>query len=142
MNKTKGEKKMKRRILALTIIISALANVAIGRDSYAKLNPTLVTKYHKARCTDKNQSLYFVIRETDGKLDGGFMYFENLQVATLTATNAGTGVIRAKINGNTINGKTVDIGFEIHKSGGIMVANYTPGSVKRIKICTADYKYE
>ena len=127
---------MKRSILVLTIIVSLLAIATVGASGDAKANPA-TTKHYKVRCTDNNQSLYFVIRETDGNLNGGFMYVENMQVATVTATNAGTGVIRVKVNGNTVN-----IGFEIHKSGAILVASYVPGNVKRMKICTADYKYE
>ncbi|MBA2732101.1 MAG: hypothetical protein H0U54_04325 [Acidobacteria bacterium] len=127
---------MKRSILVLTIIVGLLAMAAISVSGGAKASPP-VTKHYKVRCTDNNQSLYFVIRETDGTLNGGFMYVENMQVATVTAAYAGTGVIRAKVNGNT-----VAIGFELHKTGAILVASYVPGNVKRVKICTADYKYE
>ncbi len=121
---------MKRILIVIGILL-------IGVSAAVETQAQTERKTYQARCTDNNTSLYLLIYEKDGKLDGGFMYVENMQVATLTATNAGTGVIRAKVDGNTAN-----VGFEIHKSGSIMVGNYTTGVNKRVKICTASYKYQ
>lgn len=119
------------------ILLIAIAILTVGGLAAVESQAQTARKTYQARCTDRNQSLYLLIYEQDGKLDGGFMYVENMQVAKLTATNAGTGVIRAKVDGNTAN-----VGFEIHKSGAILVANYTPGSVKRVEVCKAGYKYQ
>ena len=128
---------MRRNILLISVMATAMVFFAAATVDHAKTEP--VTKTYQVRCTNANQSLYFVIYEQNGQLNGGHLYVENMQVATLTATNAGTGVIRAKVNGNTAN-----VGFEIHKPpmNKVLVANYTPGSEKRVEVCQCSYKYQ
>src|SRR2546423_1543046 len=113
--------------------ISVLALVAFGAISYALTIP--VTKTHQYRCQDRNQSLYFVVYEVDGKLNVGQMYVENMQVADLTVEQAGTDVIKAKVNGNNAN-----VAFQLFKSGKIMVANYQTNN--RVEVCKASYAYK
>jgi hypothetical protein len=120
----------KRFLLSLDLVI---ALVALGAISYAVTKP--VTKTHQYRCTDRNQSLYFVVYETNGKLSNGQMYVENMQVANLTVEQAGTDVIKAKVNGNSAN-----VAFQLFKSGKVMVANYQTNN--RVEVCQASYEYK
>ena len=92
---------MKMKFLTRTILALALA--AVGVVSYALATSKPVQKTHQYRCTDRNQSLYFLVYEVDGKLDRGLMYVENMQVANMTVEQAGTDVIKAKVNGNAAN---------------------------------------
>jgi hypothetical protein len=120
----------KRFLLSLSL---ALALVALCAISYAETKPAMMT--HQYRCQDRNQSLYFVVYEVDGKLSNGQMYVENMQVANLTVEQAGSDVIKAKVNGNSAN-----VAFQLFKSGKIMVANYQTNN--RVEICKASYAYK
>lgn len=127
---------MKRIFPAKTIMAAMLALVALGAVTLAgAVSHKPVTKTHQFRCTDRNPSLYFVVYEVDGNLDRGQMYVENMQVADMTVENAGTNVIKAKVNGNA-----ADVAFQLHKDGKVMVANYQVN--KRVPVCTASYKYQ
>jgi hypothetical protein len=123
---------MKRVMLIASVAAAALLVAAIA---YGAASPQ--TKTHQFRCTDRNTSLYFIVYESGGKLNGGHMYVENMQVGVLTAENAGTNVIKASVVGNT----AANIAFQLHKSGSVMVANYgsSPG---RVEVCKASYKYQ
>jgi hypothetical protein len=60
---------MKKRILSgsmLFIMLAAGTIVTISRGAITR--PPLVTKTHQFRCTDKNQSLYFLVYEVNGNL--------------------------------------------------------------------------
>ncbi|HKG13525.1 MAG TPA: hypothetical protein VKB12_09295 [Pyrinomonadaceae bacterium] len=123
---------MKRAILIASIAAAALTLAALAHGAAAPQ-----TKTHQFRCTDRNTSLYFLVYERGGNLDGGHMYVENMQVGVLSAENAGTNVIKASVVGNT----ATNIAFQLHKSGSVMVANYGT-SPKRVEICKASYKYQ
>lgn len=124
---------MKRAILIVSVAATALALAALAHGAASPQRKT-----HQFRCTDRNTSLYFVIYESGGNLDGGHMYVENMQVGVLSAENAGTNVIKASVVGNTAN----NIAFQLHKSpGSVMVANYG-NSPKRVEVCKASYKYQ
>src|SRR5215204_487905 len=122
---------MKRVALIVSVGVAALLLAVLA---YGAAAPQMKT--HQFRCTDKNTSLYFVVYERGGNLSGGHMYVENMQVGVLAPENAGTGVIKASVVGNT----AANIAFQLHKSGSVMVANYgaTP---KRVEVCKATYKY-
>jgi len=124
---------MKRKLALGNVIVVALA--ALTTFGYTIKSPA--TKTHQYRCTDRNQSLYFVVYETNGALSGGHMYVENMQVGVLKTEQAGTGVIKASVVGNT----ATNIAFQLHKSGMVMVANYGP-SPSRVEVCKASYKYQ
>jgi hypothetical protein len=123
---------MKRVVLIASVAAAALMLAAIA---YGAATPQMKT--YQFRCTDRNTSLYFVVYESGGKLNGGHMYVENMQVGVLTAENAGTGVIKASVVGNT----AANIAFQLHKSGSVMVANYG-SSPSRVEVCKASYKYQ
>src|SRR3712207_8370451 len=89
---------MKRAILIASVAAAALALAALA---YGAAAPQ--TKTHQFRCTDKNTSLYFLVYERGGKLDGGHMYGQNKQVGVLTAQRAGTGGIKGRVPGNNAN---------------------------------------
>jgi hypothetical protein len=120
----------KRFLLSLSL---AVALIALGMISYAVTKP--VTKTHQYRCTDRNQSLYFVVYEVNGQLNNGQMYVENMQVADLTVEQAGSDVIKAKVNGNSAN-----VAFQLFKTGKILVANYQTNN--RVEVCKASYAYK
>jgi hypothetical protein len=124
---------MKRLILVASAAASAALLVAA--IAYGAASPQ--TKTHQFRCTDKNTSLYFLVYERGGKLDGGHMYIENMQVGVLTAEWAGTGVINAKLAGNTAN----NISLHLHRAAKkvLVVNSSTP---QRVEVCAADYKYQ
>jgi hypothetical protein len=122
---------MRKKLLLGSIL--ALAFMALGVISYAVTKP--VQKTHQYRCTDRNQSLYFLVYEVDGKLDRGLMYVENMQVANMTVEQAGTDVIKAKVNGNAAN-----VAFQLRKSGSILVANYQTST--RTEVCKCSYEYK
>lgn len=123
---------MKRVTLAACVAAAALLLAAFA---YGAAAPQ--TKTHQFRCTDKNTSLYFLVYEQGGKLNGGHMYVENMQVGVLTAEWAGTGVINAKLAGNTAN----NISFHLHRAAKkvLVVNSSTP---QRVEVCAADYKYQ
>lgn len=121
---------MRKRVLSGSIL--ALALGAAVTISYAVAKP--VTMTHQYRCQDRNQSLYFVVYEVDGKLDRGQMYVENMQVADLTVEQAGSNVIKAKVNGDSAN-----VAFQLFKTGKIMVANYQTNN--RVDVCKCSYSY-
>jgi hypothetical protein len=124
---------MKRVTLFASCVAAPLLLAALV---YAASAPQ--TKTHQFRCTDRNTSLYFVIYERGGNLDGGNMYVENMQVGVLAPENAGTNVIKATVVGNT----ATNIAFQFHKSpGSVMVANYG-SSPNRVEVCKASYKYQ
>ena len=124
---------MKRIVLIASVAASALVLAAIA---YGAASPQ--TKTHQFRCTDRNTSLYFLVYERGGQLDGGHMYVENMQVGVLSPENAGTNVIKASVVGNT----ATNIAFQLHKSpGSVMVANYG-SSPSRVEVCKASYKYQ
>jgi hypothetical protein len=122
---------MKRVIL----IASVAAALLVAAIAYGAATPQMKT--HQFRCTDRNTSLYFIVYESGGKLNGGHMYVENMQVGVLSPENAGTGVIKASVVGNT----AANIAFQLHKSGSVMVANYG-SSPSRVEVCKASYKYQ
>jgi len=125
---------MKKILLGGAILILAVTSVAALRHRAA----TPAMKTHQFRCTDRNQSLYFVVYENNGNLTGGHMYVENMQVGVLEPENAGTNVIKAKVAGNT----ATNIAFQLHKSpGSVMVANYG-SNPNRVEVCKASYKYQ
>jgi hypothetical protein len=127
------EERMKRVMLIASAAAAALLVAAIA---YGAASPQ--TKTHQFRCTDRNTSLYFIVYESGGKLNGGHMYVENMQVGVLTAENAGTNVIKASVVGNT----ATNIAFQFHKSpGSVMVANYGDNP-RRVEVCKASYKYQ
>lgn len=123
---------MKRVTLAACVAATALLLAALAHGAAAPQ-----TKTHQFRCTDKNTSLYFLVYERGGNLDGGHLYVENMQVGVLTAEWAGTGVINAKVSGNTAN----NISFHLHRTlkKVLVVNSSTP---KRVEVCAADYKYQ
>jgi hypothetical protein len=123
---------MKRIALSVSVAAAALLTAALA---YGAAAPQ--TKTHQFRCTDKNTSLYFLVYERGGKLDGGHMYVENMQVGVLTAEWAGTGVINAKVSGNTANNISLHLHREVKKV--LVVNSSTP---KRVEVCAADYKYQ
>ena len=124
---------MKRVPLFASVAAAALLLAALA---YGASGPQ--TKTHQFRCTDRNTSLYFVVYERGGNLDGGNMYVENMQVGVLAPENAGTNVIKATVVGNT----ATNIAFQFHKSpGSVMVANYGTGA-SRVEVCKASYKYQ
>ena len=124
---------MKRFTLYTSVAAAALVLSALA---YGGAAPQMKT--HQFRCTDKNTSLYFVVYETGGNLNGGHMYVENMQVGVLAPENAGTNVIKASVVGNT----ATNIAFQLHKSpGSVMVANYG-SSPNRVEVCKASYKYQ
>ena len=123
---------MKRAILIASVATAALTLAALA---YGAASPAMKT--HQFRCTDRNTSLYFVVYENNGSLTGGHMYVENMQVGVLTAEWAGTGVINAKVAGNTAN----NISFHLHKAlNKVLVVNSS--AAKRVEVCKADYKYQ
>ena len=124
---------MKR--LALITSVAAAALLLLAALAYGAAAPQ--TKTHQFRCTDKNTSLYFLVYETGGKLNGGHLYVENMQAGVLTAEWAGTGVINAKLAGNTANNISFHLHREVKKV--LVVNSSTP---KRVEVCAADYKYQ
>ncbi len=123
-----------KKSVSLVILVAALAITATGIGGAAP--PAMKT--HQFRCTDRNQSMYFIVYENNGTLSGGHMYVENMQVAVLEPENAGTNVIKAKVAGNT----ATNIAFQLHKNPGmVMVANYG-SSPSRTEVCKASYKYQ
>lgn len=122
-----------KRTLLCAFVVAAAATMAVF--AYGAAEPQ--TKTHQFRCTDKNTSLYFLVYEQNGKLNGGHMYVENMQVGVLTAEWAGTGVINAKLAGNTAN----NISFHLHRAlkKVLVVNSSTP---QRVEVCAADYKYQ
>jgi len=122
---------MRKKLLLGSIL--ALALGAVGVIGHAVTKP--VQKAHLYRCTDRNQSLYFIVYEFDGKLDRGLMYVENMQVANMTVEQAGTDVIKAKVNGNAAN-----VAFQLFKTGKILVANYQTNS--RVEVCKCSYEFK
>ena len=121
---------MKRTTLgafAAALLLTAVAAVAATA-------PRAVHS-HQYRCTDRNQSLYFIVYENNGQLNGGHMYVENMQTGVLNVEQAGTDVIKASVAGNTAN-----VAFQLRKSGSVMVANYTNSN--RTEVCKASYKYQ
>jgi hypothetical protein len=122
---------MRKKLLLGSIL--ALALGVAGVISYGVTKP--VQKTHQYRCMDRNQSLYFLVYEVDGKLDRGLMYVENMQVANMTVEQAGTDVIKAKINGNAAN-----VAFQLRKSGSILVANYQTNT--RLEVCKCSYEFK
>jgi hypothetical protein len=124
---------MKR--VALITSATAAAALLLAALAYGAAAPQMKT--HQFRCTDRNTSLYFVVYETGGKLNGGHMYVENMQVGVLTAEWAGTGVINAKLAGNTAN----NISFHLHRAAKkiLVVNSSTP---QRVEVCAADYRYQ
>ncbi|HEY0172690.1 MAG TPA: hypothetical protein VGB98_16830 [Pyrinomonadaceae bacterium] len=124
---------MKRVALTASVAVAALLLATLA---YGAAAPQ--TKTHQFRCTDKNTSLYFVVYERGGNLDGGHMYVENMQVGVLAPENAGTNVIKASVAGNT----ATNIAFQLHKApGSVMVANYG-ANPNRVQVCKASYKYQ
>ena len=122
-----------KRILSCVLILAAAALTAYAYSASAPQ-----TKTHQFRCTDRNTSLYFIVYESGGKLNGGHMYVENMQVGVLAPENAGTNVIKASVVGNT----ATNIAFQLHKSpGSVMVANYGTNP-NRVEVCKASYKYQ
>ena len=109
--------------------------IHVSRAESSTIPPVPVTKTHQFRCTDKNQSLYFLVYEVDGTLDRGLLYVENMQAANMAVENAGTNFIKAKVNGNAAN-----VAFLLGKDGNVMIANYTTST--RVPVCHASYAYK
>jgi hypothetical protein len=122
---------MKKIILCATLLTAA----ALAAFAYGASAPQM--KSHQFRCTDRNTSLYFLVYEQGGKLNGGHMYVENMQVGVLTAEWAGTGVINATLAGNTAN----NISFHLHRAANkvLVVNSATP---QRVDVCQVTYKYQ
>lgn len=125
---------MRRTILLGSIIALVLATGAVTVGSGANTSAPPVTKTYQFRCTDRNQSLYFLVYEVDGHLDRGLLYVENMQSANMTVEWAGTNFIKAHVNGNAAN-----VAFLLGKDGNVMVANYTTST--RVPVCHASYAY-
>ena len=124
-----------RRSFTLSIAVVVLALIAASGISFGKATPTPALKTYQFRCTDRNPSLHIVIYERDGKIDGGNMYFENVQVASLTAAPYGTtGNIEAKVVGNT-----ADVSLQLFEDK-LVVVNYT--MKKREVVCQGTRKYQ
>src|SRR5712692_7162158 len=111
---------MKRTVLFGLVIAAMLATTTVLALGRRKTVPPPVTKTHQFRCTDRNQSLYFLVYENDGTLDRGLLYVENMQSGNMTVEWAGTNFIKAKVNGNAAN-----VAFLLGRDGNVMVANYT-----------------
>jgi hypothetical protein len=124
---------MKRVIVIASV--AAVAALLVAAVAYGAASPQ--TKTYQFRCTDRNTSLYFIVYESGGKLNGGHMYVENMQVGVLSAEWAGTGVINVKLAGNTAN----NISFHLHRTlkKVLVVNSSTP---QRVEVCAADYKYQ
>lgn len=122
------------KVLLSSLIIVALGAIAIAAVTKHRANAT-APMTHQYRCTDRNQSLYFLVYEVNGNLTNGQMYVENMQVADLTVEQAGTDVIKAKVNGNNAN-----VAFQLRKSGSVLVANY--GTNTRTEVCKCSYAYK
>jgi hypothetical protein len=131
----KRRKQMKKRVVLGSILTVVLAVTVFHLNHAATARSLPVTKTHQFRCTDKNQSLYFLVYEIDGNLDRGLLYVENMQVANMSVEWAGTNFIKAKVNGNAAN-----VAFLLGKDGNVMVANYTTSN--RVKVCQASYAYK
>ncbi len=125
---------MKRAILLGLITVAILATPTTIASSRKAAGPPPVTKTHQFRCTDRNQSLYFLVYEIDGTLDRGLLYVENMQSGNMTVEWAGTNFIKAKVNGNAAN-----VAFLLGRDGNVMVANYTTAT--RVRVCHASYVY-
>lgn len=126
-----------KKLFLLGLIVAvmlAAAVVTLNRARAETIEPLPITKTHQFRCTDRNQSLYFLVYEIDGNLDRGLLYVENMQVANMSVENAGTNFIKAKVNGNAAN-----VAFLLGKDGNLMVANYTTST--RVPVCHASYAY-
>jgi len=124
---------MRKRLLARLVIIVALGVISSAHGVPA--SQPQPTKTHQYRCTDRNQSLYIVIYENNGQLNGGNMYLENIQVANLTAAPYGNaGNIEAKVVGNAAN-----VTLQLFNDR-ILVANYTASS--RAEVCKSTHKYQ
>ncbi|MDQ3803592.1 MAG: hypothetical protein M3416_07165 [Acidobacteriota bacterium] len=119
------------------IFLSALLLTAVALAAFAYGAPARQLKSHQFRCTDRNTSLYFLVYEQGGKLNGGHMYVENMQVGVLTAEWAGTGVINATLAGNTAK----NISFHLHRAVNkvLVVNSATP---ERVEVCKVNYKYQ
>lgn len=122
---------MKKTFLCASLLTAA----ALAAFAYGAAAAQLKT--HQFRCTDRNTSLYFLVYERGGKLDGGHLYVENMQVGVLTAEWAGTGVINSTLVGNTAK----NISFHLHRAANkiLVVNSSTP---QRVDVCKADYKYQ
>ncbi|OLE55061.1 MAG: hypothetical protein AUG51_05365 [Acidobacteria bacterium 13_1_20CM_3_53_8] len=105
---------MRKRLLAKLVIIVALGVISSAHSVPASQPQPMKT--HQYRCTDRNQSLYIIIYENNGQLNGGNMYLENIQVANLTAV-------------------TLQL-----FSDRILVANYTAST--RVEVCKSTHKYQ
>jgi len=123
---------MRRSFLSATML--AVALTATGGVGDVLAGPSPVQKAHQYRCTDRNKSLYFIVYEINGTLDRGLMYVENMQVANMTVSQAGTDVIKAKVNGDAAN-----VAFNLFKTGKILVANYQTGT--RVQVCQSSYHF-
>src|SRR5215218_186904 len=93
-NSAGKEKLMKRAVLIASI---AAASLTLAALVHGAASPQ--TKTHQFRCTDRNTSLYFLVYERGGRIDGGHLYVENMQVGVLSTENAGTNVIKASVVG-------------------------------------------
>jgi hypothetical protein len=122
---------MKKKLILGSILALTLGAMGVIGNTMTK--PVQMT--HQYRCTDRNQSLYFLVYEVDGKLDRGLMYVENMQVANMTVEQAGTDVIKAKVIGDAAN-----VGFQLFKTGKILVANYQTNS--RVEVCKCSYAFK
>ena len=122
---------MKKFTLAGAAAAAAVALAALAHGAAAP-----ATMSHQYRCTDRNQSLTFIVYENDGKLTGiGHMYVEGMQTAVLNVTQDGADVLKAAVAGNT-----PSVAYQLRKSGSVMVANYAASS--RAEVCKASYKYQ
>src|SRR6266480_1919895 len=110
---------MKRAVLFGSIIAAVLATTAVLAVGRRTTTPPIPDKSYQYRCMDRNQSLYFLVHEVNGKLVDGLMYVENNQVANMSVEQAGADFIKAKVNGDT-----ADVAFLLGKKGTVMVTNY------------------
>ncbi len=114
-----------KKLLVIALIVAAAAILAFQVQSVDQ-------KTHQYRCQDRNQSLYFVIYEVDGKIDRGHMYFENIQVANLEAYRMNSITNRAKVKGNSAD---VELGFNKSRKL-VFVANKKTGTTEDRCTCT------
>lgn len=124
-------KKMIRFGLVMAVALGVQVTIS-GSGARRPAEP--VRKTHQFRCTDRNTSLYFLVYETDGTLELGQFYVENMQSGQMTVEWAGTNFIKAKMNGNPAN-----VAFLLGRDGNVMVANYTTST--RVRVCHASYVY-
>ncbi len=125
---------MKKMIrLGLVMTIAIVMHVTTSGNAAPKPAEPL-RRTHQFRCTDRNTSLYFLVYETDGALEAGQFYVENMQSGQMSVEWAGKNFIKAHMEGNPAN-----VAFLLGRDGNVMVANYATST--RTRVCRASYVY-